>query len=329
VIWDFGNAPWLAGYYHRRAVVLAERVQHPRTLALSYFCLSIHEELLGVWEQALKHHRQAARIYWEIGDLRDWGTATICLSRIYAQLGNFALSLEESEELIRVGQQGGDALVWGWGELRKGDNLMRLGVLDGAVAHLQQACTLLDSVPEYHTLAEAQGLLAQCYWKQGNVSQALAVVQDREQLTAQRGLKSSHKRFAELYLALVEHATGVEQEELFRKAKAACQAAQKSKAPHLGGRARACRLHATYAWLRGKPMTARKWWRRSLRSADRLGARWELGMTHLEMGRRLQQASHLQQAEVIFSDIGATLDAAQAREIWESIAFPERTVGSE
>jgi tetratricopeptide (TPR) repeat protein len=329
VIWDFGNAPWLAGYYHRRAVVLAERVQHPRTLALSYFCLSIHEELLGVWEQALKHHRQAARIYWEIGDLRDWGTATICLSRIYAQLGNFALSLEESEELIRVGQQGGDALVWGWGELRKGDNLMRLGVLDGAVAHLPQACTLLDSVPEYHTLAEAQGLLAQSYWKQGNVSQALAVVQDREQLTAQRGLKSSHKRFAELYLALVEHATGAEQEELFRKAKAACQAAQKSKAPHLGGRARACRLHATYAWLRGKPMTARKWWRRSLRSADRLGARWELGMTHLEMGRRLQQASHLQQAEVIFSDIGATLDAAQAREIWESIAFPERTVGSE
>jgi hypothetical protein len=52
-------------------------------------------------------------------------------------------------------------------------------------------------------------------------------------------------------------------------------------------------------------------------------------MTHLEMGRRLQQASHLQQAEVIFSDIGATLDAAQAREIWESITFPERTVGSE
>jgi hypothetical protein len=60
-----------------------------------------------------------------------------------------------------------------------------------------------------------------------------------------------------------------------------------------------------------------------------LGARWELGMTHLEMGRRLQQASHLQQAEVIFSDIGATLDAAEAREILESIAFPERTVGPE
>jgi hypothetical protein len=52
-------------------------------------------------------------------------------------------------------------------------------------------------------------------------------------------------------------------------------------------------------------------------------------MSHLERGRRLQQASHLQQAEVIFSDIGATLDAAQAREMWESITFPERTVGSE
>jgi tetratricopeptide (TPR) repeat protein len=328
-IWDFGNALWLAGYYHRRAVVLAERVQHPRTLGLSYFCLAFHEELLGAWEKALDHHWQAAHIYWEIDDLRDWGTATICLSRIHAELGNLALSLEESEKLIRVGQQGGDALVWGWGELRKGDNLMRLGVLDDAVVHLQQACTLLDSVPEYHTLAEAHGLLAQCYWKQGNVSQALAVAQDREQLMSQRGLKSNHKRFAELYLSLAEHATGAEQGAAFRKAKAACQAAQKSKAPHLGGRPRACRLRATYAWLRGKPVRARKWWRRSLRSADRLGARWELGMTHLEMGRRLQQASHLQQAEVIFSDIGATLDAAEAREILESIAFPERTVGPE
>ena len=272
----------------------------------------------------IRRQRQAAHLYWEIGDLRDWGTATICLSRIYTQLGNLAQGLEESKKLIRVGQQGGDALVWGWGELRKGDNLMRLGVLDDAVAHLQQACILLNSVPEYHTLAEAHGLLAQCYWKQGNVLQALAVAQDREHLTSQRGLKSSHKRFAELYLALAEHATGAEQDEAFRKAKAACQAAQKSKAPHLGGRPRACRLRATYAWLRGKPVTARKWWRRSLRSAARLGARWELGMTHLEMGRRLQQASHLQQAEAIFSDIGATLDAIQAREILASITCPEQ-----
>jgi hypothetical protein len=52
-------------------------------------------------------------------------------------------------------------------------------------------------------------------------------------------------------------------------------------------------------------------------------------MTHLEMGRRLQQASHLLEAEVIFSDLGAALDAAAAREMLKGMAFPERAVGPE
>jgi hypothetical protein len=46
-----------------------------------------------------------------------------------------------------------------------------------------------------------------------------------------------------------------------------------------------------------------------------MGMRYELGMTHLEMGQRLKDRGHLEQAEKIFADIGAEFDLAQTRKL--------------
>jgi hypothetical protein len=77
----------------------------------------------------------------------------------------------------------------------------------------------------------------------------------------------------------------------------------------------AMRMKGTYEWLKGRLSSAEKWWQRSLKRAEELGMSYELGMTHLEMGQRLNDRSHLQKAEAIFTEIGAEFDLAQARKL--------------
>jgi hypothetical protein len=45
--------------------------------------------------------------------------------------------------------------------------------------------------------------------------------------------------------------------------------------------------------------------------------RYELGMTHLEMGQRLKNRGHLERAEAIFAEIGAEFDLQEARKLLE------------
>jgi hypothetical protein len=74
------------------------------------------------------------------------------------------------------------------------------------------------------------------------------------------------------------------------------------------------RLRGTYESLRRKPDAALKWWRRRLAVALEIGRRFDQGMAHLEIGRRLGDRAHLERAEAIFSDIGAEWDLAQTRQ---------------
>jgi hypothetical protein len=53
--------------------------------------------------------------------------------------------------------------------------------------------------------------------------------------------------------------------------------------------------------------------------------RYQEGLTHLEMGRRLSDHEHLKQAEAIFADIGAEFDLAKARTLLQRMAERKAT----
>ena len=64
----------------------------------------------------------------------------------------------------------------------------------------------------------------------------------------------------------------------------------------------------------------RKWWQRSLVEAEKLGQPYDLGRTHLEIGRRLaagdpDREEHLRQAVEIFTQLDTALDLKQTQEI--------------
>ena len=81
----------------------------------------------------------------------------------------------------------------------------------------------------------------------------------------------------------------------------------------------AYRSRGTYEWLHRRERRARTWWERSQAVGEKLGTRFELGVTHLEMGKRLGDRAHLEAAANIFAAIGAQFDLRQARALLESI----------
>jgi hypothetical protein len=120
---------------------------------------------------------------------------------------------------------------------------------------------------------------------------------------------------ADCYLLQAEQASQSEKEEWLRKANRACRAALKQVKAWYPGAPEAMLLQGRYEWLRGKPAAARQWWNKSLAAAERIGMRYEAGMTHFEIGHRLDEPEQLEKAEKIFAEIGAELDLAKAREL--------------
>jgi len=76
----------------------------------------------------------------------------------------------------------------------------------------------------------------------------------------------------------------------------------------------ALRLCGIYEWLLGRRAAAEKCWHAGIAMAERLGARHVLGLTHLEIGRRLSDRKHLLRAEELLFAAGAAGDLADVRE---------------
>ena len=196
----------------------------------------------------------------------------------------------------------------------------RAGSLEGAAEDLRRAIELFHAVPDYMHVAMAGGDLGQCYLRQGRLQQAVTMLEESCQLIAERGLHGLYltpplNGLAEAYVLAAEQAQETERPDWLKKARPACQAALKQGKANRGGLPEAMRLQGRYEWLNSKPESAQKWWQRSLVLAQELKERYELGLTHLEMGQRLGERAHVEQAEKILEQVGACLDVARAREL--------------
>jgi hypothetical protein len=73
---------------------------------------------------------------------------------------------------------------------------------------------------------------------------------------------------AEAALVVAEHATGAARTAALQQTKEACAAVRKECTYYPYELPHAYRMQGTYAWLQGQPTNAKKWWRRSLRTAE-------------------------------------------------------------
>jgi tetratricopeptide (TPR) repeat protein len=193
-----------------------------------------------------------------------------------------------------------------------------MGGFAEAIIDLKKVIELAEAVPDHRFRAMAGGDLGKCYLRQGDLGQALAILEENEHYRARYKMKRPfpilRNGLVGAYLLAAEQSGKNERENWLKKAGRSCREALREGKKYRIGLAEAMRLKGTYEWLKGKPVVAQKWWQQSLAVAEEIGMRHELGLTYLEMGQRLKDRAHLEKAESIFAEIGAEWDLAKVQE---------------
>jgi len=313
LICDFFSKFFIANRYHIYAIAVAEQTQNPHDKALCYLGQAIHEDFIGNWDKAIELYQRAAAYFNKTGDLHKWANPMIMCAELYLLKGEFKHSIKLSQNVVQAGKETADKQALGWGLSGLGGSKLRIGELDEAVGHLQQSVELLKAVPDYLVVVRSNTNLGVCYLRQGKLKKAQTVLEENNQIVAEHILRGPmptlfRNALAEAILIATDQAEGVERASALRRAKGACRAALKEARRFRCGLPQACRLQGTYRWLRGKHTAAQKWWQRSLDSAQELGAKYDEGMTYLEMGKRMKDSTYLEHAKTIFTEIGAKFD---------------------
>ncbi len=315
----------VAEYYHQRALAAAEQVQDPNALAQAYFGLALHGLCGGDWATALDYFERAAGIYRGMGDLHGWAANVVYPVRMWGLCGDLGNAHDRLLEAIAVCRDGGDAQALAFALQGLAVVLLHTGPLAEAVEAAQEAIELNRAIPNYASMAATSGELGLAYLRMGNLDQALGMLESVISLVNTRrvvGTSPTYPRnaLATAYLIASEQASGSEREVWLKKARRACQAALRQGKVDCTGWLYALRMRARYEWLRGHREGALRFWQRGLAEAQRLQAPYEIGMFHLEMGERLGECAHLEQAEAILARVGATLDWERTCELLGRVA---------
>jgi tetratricopeptide (TPR) repeat protein len=315
----------LSRFFLQRAMVLAEQTQHPAALVRLYQNLAFTELNIGQLDKAVEHGLRAAEVYrgggyWNI-DL--WGFSNFIALTAHTLQGDFSRALAITQELIRFGQDANDPNIWCYGLTGLGTIQERKGEFEESIGSLNKAIELAEAVP-FHALRIVIGIsLGRCYRRLSDLNRSLDVLMQTDNYRAMYYSVKGYKpmvaiEYFETILAFGEQSIGKKREEWLRKARRACKEllkwAKRLRGYNLPQR---MRLLGKYERLWGRPSSAEECWQESLKAAEEMGMRYELGMTHLEMGKRLKNRAHLEQAEKIFAEIGAEFDLQEARKLLE------------
>jgi tetratricopeptide (TPR) repeat protein len=199
-----------------------------------------------------------------------------------------------------------------------GSLLRMAGAPDEAMAHLLRAAELLDAVPDHLRAGVARGEVGLCNLHQGDAQRGLTVLEASAEHLSEHGVGgyfcgSVRNGLAEGYLLLAEQAQGTERAAALKRAQRACTSAVREARLDREALPAAYRLQGRYEWLATREKAAIDCWKQSVGLAEELGARYELGLTYLEMGKRQDNSERLNQAEEVFDRIHFRPDARQIR----------------
>ncbi len=299
----------LAAGYHRRALESAVRAEHPAGIALAHVGLSLHHICLGNWSAVARHANNATEMSDTTGDLHLYGYALYMLAVGLAYTGRSEEALRRCNEIIRIGQDGGDPQVHCWGLAVKGFVQRRTGHVDEAAETLGKARELAQATLDYAVSVWSGTELARCGQFMGRLDEAL------EEIAATREYHDSHPKvsliwvpmlnaIAAVHLAQWERCPRKQWAERKRAATRSCRQALKHAKIFRILLPEALRLQGTHEWIRGKPAKARRWWNRSLQVGRSLGQRWDEATTYREMSLRLNDTESEQRARNLFNEMG-------------------------
>jgi tetratricopeptide (TPR) repeat protein len=321
LVFDVFGSYGLAARYHLEAMRRALEADNSLALALCYLFRGMHDYHVGEWDAALKNYRQSASTYWATGNLRYWGAA-ISMSLIALLAKGDTEYVAMGKEQLRVAGETQDQQLRGWARCGGiGRVYARQGANDNAVIEFEKAARHLELVPDYLVFAWSLAERAACHLRQGQLDRALDAVERSVQLIKDHrlrgyGITRPMMVRAEVYLVASEQASGVERKVMLKVAAKACKAAAKQgRTVRDDGAPDSLRLCGIYAWITGDRKKAQRLWNQSIEVAEKLGAKYVLAQTNLEIGKRVISRPHLVLAEALFIETDAQADLSIVQQL--------------
>ncbi len=224
IVGVFMSLFWLSEWYGNMALQLAERIQHPGALGMSYQNLAVYEIYTGTLNKALEHSLRGAEAYRKGGywNLHGWALTIYFVIKSYLYQGNLANALTYAQDLVRFGQDTNDSQMLVWGLTGRGLAQDRKGDFAEAIINLKKAIQLAEAVPDHRSRAMAGGDLGKCYLRQGDLGQALAILEENEHYRTKYKMKryfpALRNGLVGAYLLAAEQSDQNERENWLRKA---------------------------------------------------------------------------------------------------------------
>ena len=184
------------------------------------------------------------------------------------------------------------------------------------------------AIPDHAGAAETTADLARCRLHQGLYDEALTAIEasiERINEHALRGHQVTTPRavLAEVYLAGTEQGRRPHDLKSLRRV---CAAAQRQGKVFREGLPTAMRLTGTREWLTGKRSAASESWAKSLAVAEFLGARYDIGLTYAEMGKRLGDLTYVERAAKVLTEVGAEFQLAATHRVLAELKGANHTI---
>ncbi len=306
----------LAGYYHELSRRFTGPATDDLTLASACVCRAIHLDYTGQWDQALAQYERAANLYEKIGHIKKWGSPVSLMSFIFNHHGEFDKSREYAQKLIQIGMESGDRQLKGWGLGASGFYQIRNGDFEAAARDLDQAKTLLESIPDYYALVPVHVDRISCYLCMEDYSKAHAALKSAGKLVERKHLKGFilslfYNAACEFYLTVYEKSIQIEEKVTLRKLKKYAARSIRHGSRFKCGLPKACRLNGWFCSMAGNSGKAEQFWQQGLSVARGLGAKFEEGLICFEMGRCLDDIERLKSAGSIFETINAKAELSR------------------
>jgi class 3 adenylate cyclase/tetratricopeptide (TPR) repeat protein len=305
--------------YARKAVALADEAEHPNSAAFAYFALGFHTRRVGHLNECRAASSQAASTWRRTGELRRWAGAQGDVARIDLIQGNAAAAYRCGREVMQVGADAGDDQTAAWGHSVVAETLARIGHPDEAARWLSDSIAAYELLDDVGSLITARGFLGRVLLRDGDIARAIVLLEETETMIAEQKVRGFFctepcLALADAYITAAEQAAESEQGALAARARHACRAARKQAKLDRPGLPDAQRLTGRERWLSGQRRSARKWWDRSLTSAERMGAAYEVALTRVTIGRWTDNAIELERGESALASMQARLAEAKRRD---------------
>jgi tetratricopeptide (TPR) repeat protein len=300
-----------------RARALEEAATDLTSFAAGLYFEAMYEMGLAHWRASEAVGREALGLLERIGNVQEAEIAkTIVANTLYFH-GRFADSERCTRELLASARERSNAQHTGWGLFLTGRARLALGDLDAALPLLRDGHALMIQTTDLVSLIMCEGLFAKALLSSGDrdgarrVADALAARLPRPVAPLAQCL-DGYRALAEVYLALWrDRPAGRELQSAARRA-----GRQLRRFAWLFPMAVPTRLRlgAWEQWLLGRRSRALRMWRRSLRSARRLGMAPDEALAHLDLAAHDPEAAavHLEAAERLLTHLGCRDHAADS-----------------